>query len=91
MSQILEKLTEYVPKFTGSCQEARRNYGSHKWHTVHLCDVFHEVRDPSIKVIECSTCGVLANHEVASYSCGAAPATSSLAELLAREKGPTSV
>ena len=50
-------------------------------------DETHILKDPRIKVTECSTCRILSASELADYSCGAAPSTNSLEDLL-REKGP---
>jgi hypothetical protein len=77
-----------IPKFTGTPEEAKRNTLSHSWKQVHLSDRFTEVADPSLKVTECSQCGVLATHHAASYPCGAAPSDVSLEQVL-NEKGPT--
>jgi hypothetical protein len=87
MSHFWGKLIHLAPRFAGTDSQKKDNIDSHSWRVVHLIDRFHEVKDARLKVTECSVCGVLATHGSASYSCGAAPSTTSLEELL-REKGP---
>ena len=87
MSHFWGKLIRLAPKFAGTDLEKKQNLASHNWRVVHLIDRFHEVKDPRIKVTECSTCRILSDSELASYSCGTAPSTNSLEDLL-REKGP---
>ena len=88
MSHFWGKLVRMIPKFTGTPEEAKVNTQSHSWRVVRLADRFNEVSDPTLKVTECSRCGVLADHGAANYPCGAPPEELSL-EQLVNEKGPT--
>jgi hypothetical protein len=87
MSHFWGKLVRLAPKFAGTDLEKEQNLASHNWRVVYLVDRFHEVKDPRIKVTECSICQILSDSELASYSCGTAPITNSLENML-REKGP---
>ena len=88
MSHFWGKLVRMIPKFPGTPEEAKVNTQSHSWRVVHLTDRFNEVSDPTLKVTECSRCGVLATHHASSYPCGTPPEELSL-EQLVNEKGPT--
>lgn len=88
MSQFWGKLMRVTPQFRGTPEERKTNELSHSWHTVHLVDRFREVSDPTLRVTECSRCGILANHGAASYACGAAPDEIPLEQWMT-EKTPT--
>jgi len=84
MSNFWGKLIRVTPRFEGTPEERKANELSHSWNTVHLIDRFREVSDPTLKVTECSRCGVLADHGAASYQCGAAPEELPLNEWIER-------
>lgn len=90
MSHFWGKLIRMVPRFTGTPEEAKDNTESHSWRTVRLADRFNEVNNSSLKVTECSSCGILAQHHASSYPCGTPPEELSLEELVnQKERGPT--
>jgi hypothetical protein len=89
MSNFWGKLIRVTPKFMGTPEERKANEQSHNWREVHLIDRFREVSDPTLKVVECSQCGILASHGAASYECGAAPDEMPLQDWIAKEKAPT--
>jgi hypothetical protein len=90
VSHFWGKLIRMVPRFTGTPEEAKDNTESHSWRTVRLADRFNEVNNSSLKVTECSSCGILAQHHASSYPCGTPPEELSLEELVnQKERGPT--
>jgi hypothetical protein len=89
MSSFWGKLIRVTPRFTGTPEQRKANELSHSWNEVHLVDRFREVADPTLKVIECSDCGILASHGAASFECGTAPSEIPLDEWIEKEKAPT--
>ncbi len=67
MSRFWEKIVRVTPPFEGTAEQIKNNVESHSWRNVDLSIRFG-VKDMG-EVIECAECGVLANSNVAYYSC----------------------
>jgi hypothetical protein len=71
MSRFWGRIIKMVPRFTGSKQEAERNFMSHKWQTVDLDKRFGVAGVGT--VVECQRCGILSDTTGAEWPCGEAP------------------
>jgi len=63
----------YIPRFSGTPEEAKANFASHDFRKVYLKDRFPEVINQELSVTECSKCEAIKGSGLDWWPCGAPP------------------
>ena len=73
MSGTWDTRRNYIPRFSGTPEEAKANFASHDFRKVYLKDRFPEVYNQDISRTVCERCGVLKDYGLDLWPCGAPP------------------